>query len=109
LDVVDFVDGVLTTQGSRWSVGVAGDVVVLGDWDCDGEKTAALLRPTSGTVYVFDAWAAPEQALSPSTRQDVPGAADLRAIDQEGDGCDELEVVHSSGESTTVLIHGAAG
>ena len=29
-------------------------VVVVGDWDCDRLPTPAVLRPSSGTVAVFD-------------------------------------------------------
>jgi hypothetical protein len=41
----------------RWRVGNEGDVVVVGDWDCDGRATPAVLRPASGRLSVFDEWA----------------------------------------------------
>lgn len=37
-------------------LGEEGDLVALGDWDCDGVATPALLRPSSGEVFVFPEW-----------------------------------------------------
>ncbi len=42
--------------GRRYEVGAPGDVVVLGDWDGDGQRTAAVLRPSTGEVFVFATW-----------------------------------------------------
>lgn len=52
------VEGNVVRRGDeRWVVGAPGDVVVVGDWDCDLEPTPAVLRPASGGFYVFDGWA----------------------------------------------------
>jgi hypothetical protein len=32
--------------------------VLVGDWRCEGQPQAALLRPSTGEVFVFDGWAA---------------------------------------------------
>jgi tRNA A-37 threonylcarbamoyl transferase component Bud32 len=37
-------------------LGDEGDLVALGDWDCDGTATPALLRPSTGEVFVFPEW-----------------------------------------------------
>ncbi len=42
---------------ARWVVGAPGDLVVIGKWGCDDAATPAVLRPASGTFYVFDRWA----------------------------------------------------
>jgi len=41
----------------RFEVGVVGDEIVVGDWDCDGAVTPAVLRPSTGEVFVFHGWA----------------------------------------------------
>lgn len=58
----------------RWSVGTAGDVVVVGDWDCDRQPTPAVLRPRTGGFYVFDGWAAPGEPALARKVVEVPGA-----------------------------------
>ena len=54
---------VLTKDGERYEVGRAGDVVVLGDWDCDGDATPGVFRPPSGEAHLFDAWATQDRPL----------------------------------------------
>ena len=41
-------------------LGQDGDLVALGDWHCDGIATPALLRPTTGQVFVFPEWSLDE-------------------------------------------------
>ena len=55
-DVTLVGDRVVSVDGHQFSVGDPGDRVVLGDWDCDGTPTAALARPSTGEVFVFDRW-----------------------------------------------------
>ena len=43
--------------GVRWALGQAGDQVATGDWSCRGTRTVVLLRPSTGEVFRFDAWA----------------------------------------------------
>lgn len=82
------VDGpVVAVDGERWAVGVAGDVVAVGDWDCDGRATAAVLRPSTGELFTYDAWGDDRRARPAGA---APGAATLAAVDPDGDGCDEL-------------------
>lgn len=76
--------GVLTValeagaEPSRIAVGAPGDVVTLGDWDCDGVDTPAAYRPGTGVVTVWNAW--------PSTRRPVPPGGATAA------GCDRVPV-----------------
>lgn len=51
------LDGRVAQVGSvRVELGDAGDLVALGDPDCDGVATPALLRPSTGEVFVFRTW-----------------------------------------------------
>ena len=93
LDPVRYADGVLEGGGQRWSLGQDGDQVATGDWSCRGARTVALLRPATGEVFRFDAWAtgAAESVTAPVIGV-VPGGQAVRAADVDRDGCHELVV-----------------
>ena len=61
-------------EGRRYAVGEAGDVVVLGDWTCDGVPTPAVLRPETGEVAVFVGWPTPGAHIEPEVVTTVEGA-----------------------------------
>ena len=68
------VDGSTIDAGvARWTLGEPGDMVTVGDWDCDGEASAALLRPASGDVFVFGTWAELDQPVTVSAVDQVVG------------------------------------
>ena len=71
--------------------------MTVGDWDCDGVHTAALLRPATGEVFVFDAWAGPGVDLTARRVGRVPGATGLSAADLDGDACDEVVAESAQG------------
>ena len=60
--------------GRRYAVGDPGDVVVLGDWTCDGVPTPAVLRQETGEVAVFVAWPTPGAHIEPEVVTTVEGA-----------------------------------
>lgn len=93
--------------GARYAVGQAGDHVVLGDWDCDGQPGAALLRPATGAVFVFDVLATPDQPISGRPLATVPDAVGLVTIDQT-DGCTSLAVRLADGSPRVLLARGGA-
>ncbi|HZA78610.1 MAG TPA: hypothetical protein VE623_19700 [Acidimicrobiales bacterium] len=98
------IDGGTVSAGpARWTLGEPGDVVAVGDWDCDGQATPALLRPASGDIFVFPAWAGESEPVTVEARDRLPGAVDLRS-EPADDGCDELVVELESGATTTVEI-----
>ncbi|HET9608365.1 MAG TPA: hypothetical protein VFP06_02085, partial [Acidimicrobiales bacterium] len=88
---------------ARWSLGDPGDQVVLGDWDCDGEASAALLRPDPGEVFAFAAWAEAGDDLTVEATDRVDGAVGIRS-QPDGPGCDELVVDLDSGGATRVEV-----
>jgi len=91
------LDGRVATVGSvEVALGEEGDLVALGDWDCDGTATPALLRPASGEVFVFPRWSLDEPLEIRATTV-VPDGAEIAA----GDGdCPDLVVRTPDGERT---------
>lgn len=88
-----YAKGVLSTaEGMRWEVGQDGDQVAIGDWWCDGDRTLALLRLSSGQAFVFGGWADPGTDLEAMAVGRAVGASAVRAADLDGDGCGELVV-----------------
>jgi serine/threonine protein kinase len=79
---------VVEYAGRRYRVGQPGDVAVVGDWNCDGVATAALLRPETGEVFEFESW---EDGTVVSATTVVEGADQLRLVD-DGRPCDAWEV-----------------
>jgi hypothetical protein len=102
---VDYHDGIYRSVDGSWSVGANGDLVVLGDWDCDGEDTLALLRPSTGGVFAFAAWATDDRDVSADPLSVVAGATTIDARDTDGDGCDDVVVTDAAG--VTTVLHPA--
>jgi hypothetical protein len=95
--------GTISAGPARWTLGEPGDVVAVGDWECDGQAAPALLRPATGDVFVFPRWAAEREPLTVEARDRLPGAVGIRAQPVPG-GCDELVVELGSGATTTVEV-----
>jgi hypothetical protein len=98
------VDGAVVTAGeARWTLGEPGDRVALGDWDCDGSASAALLRPPTGDVFVFPAWAELGSPVSVTPIQRVAGAVDIHT-EPGGPTCDSLVVERATGPPRTIEV-----
>jgi eukaryotic-like serine/threonine-protein kinase len=98
------VDGGTISAGTaRWTVGEPGDLVAVGDWECDGQAAPALLRPATGDVFVFPRWASELDPLTVEARERLAGAVGIRAEPVAG-GCDELVVELGSGATTRVEV-----
>jgi hypothetical protein len=96
------VEGTTVDAGiARWSLGEPGDLVALGDWDCDGDASAALLRPGTGDVFVFSAWAPEDEPVTVASTRRVDGGVGLRA-EAAGDGCDHLVVDLAAGGTAPI-------
>ncbi len=95
--------GAVEAGPARFAVGEAGDRVAVGDWSCSGTRTLAVLRPRTGEVFAFSAWAsAGGDAHAPLVGR-VTGGQALRAADLDGDGCNELLVERDAG--VPVVLH----
>ncbi|MCY3618376.1 MAG: hypothetical protein OXG40_14450 [Acidimicrobiaceae bacterium] len=86
---------VIEHGGRRYAMGATGDFVAVGDWDCDGQATAAIVRPSTGGVVLFDTWPGPGGTISLPERWSVdsPTGADAVAHGQ----CDLLRVYTTGG------------
>jgi hypothetical protein len=87
---------IIVAGGQRFEAGAAGDRVAVGDWNCDGVVTPAVLRPTTGALFVFDAWATEGNDVSVAPTRTIAGAVDLQALDKGG-GCSTLVVLLDDG------------
>ena len=93
--------GVLTTSAGRFAVGRAGDLIVLGRWDCGPVALPALLRPSNSEVWVFDTWPTPGTDVAARPLARVAGASSM-AVSPAADGCDLLRILRSDGRSVTL-------
>jgi hypothetical protein len=89
--------GVVTAGDRRWRVGDAADLAAVADWDCDGRATAAVVRPVTGEVWVYDAWASDGEEVTARPGPAAPGAVAARPVAGPG-GCGRLEVTTAAGE-----------
>jgi hypothetical protein len=94
-------------DGRTWQVGAPGDLVVVSQWGCAAEPTAALLRPETGQVWYFTRWAGAGEHLDAVAVATVAGGRSADARDVDGDSCAELVVTRDSGEP--VVVHPEAG
>ncbi|HEY3141449.1 MAG TPA: serine/threonine-protein kinase [Acidimicrobiales bacterium] len=73
-------------------VGIPGDQLFLGDWDCDDIDTPALYARTAGQIEYYNAW--PQEAgqrNTPTKTEPAPPNA-TATIDQGSNGCDTIVV-----------------
>ena len=102
---VDVVRG-LVRIGDRWyQPGVEGDVSALGDFDCDGGTDLALLRPTTGEIFLFRTWPT-DGPLEMREVAERPDATDLQAGKNGSSSCWELSTV-SNGKTAPFPIPNA--
>ena len=104
-DDVRIEHDVVVAGGHRYRVGQVGDLAAIGDWDCDGTSTIAVLRPEDGTVHVFDRWALDGRPAQAATWGRVDGAASIAA---PADGCGAPRVTTTSGSVQTVTPTGSS-
>lgn len=94
--------GTVAVDGVRFSVGGPADLLAIGDWNCDGRATVALVEHDSGRVYLFADWAGAGHDISVPPVTTVPRAVAVASHDLDGDGCPSLVVTDAAGERTAV-------
>jgi hypothetical protein len=96
--VVEVAGGVVSSSGRRWQVAAPDDLVVIGDWDCDGLATPAVVRPGTGHVWTYANWAEGTEGVVADAAGTVPDAMSAAAVTV--DGCHHLEIVDTAGKTT---------
>ena len=86
---------VLEHGGRRYAIGLQGDLVATGDWDCDGTPTPAIVRPATGDVVLFEGWPGHGETLSMPVRWTVQTPTGVEVLHDES--CDLLRVLTPSG------------
>lgn len=92
-EAVELGRGVVTVADQRWQVAGTSDVVVVGDWNCDGVATAAVVRTTTGSVWAYQGWGDGAEADRVGT---VRAPVSARTVPGE-EGCDQLEITDAAG------------
>jgi hypothetical protein len=103
-EALRYADGILQAGDVRWALGQPGDQVVTGDWGCQGRRTVALFRPSTGEVFRFDGWAGPGYDLTATPVGRVQGGLVLRAADVDRDGCHEVVVERATGPAEVIRL-----
>lgn len=76
-DDVEIAGQFITVDDLTYQVGLPQDRLAVGDWDCDGRATALLLRPSTGELFEFSAWAKPGETAQSELVATIAEAADL--------------------------------
>jgi hypothetical protein len=96
--------GIVSTAFGRYSVARPGDVVVVGRWHCAGTALPALLRPSTGQLWAFDAWPGAGRAVvGRPVGRDLVSAWSLRVVPQRA-GCDAVEVERRGRPPVTIGV-----
>jgi len=90
---------IVDVDGATYRVGRDGDLVAVGDWDCDGTATPTVLRPSSGEVLRYSRWARGGETLPADPLAVIDGARNLTVAPGRTTGCDDLVVGLSDGSS----------
>jgi hypothetical protein len=103
-DPLRYAEGLLEAGDVRWALGQAGDQVATGDWGCQGTRTVAVFRPSTGELFRFDGWALPGVDVKATAVARVPGGLALRAADVDRDGCHEAVVERAAGTPEVIRL-----
>jgi hypothetical protein len=87
--------GRLHAGGRTYAVGSPDDLVAVGDWDCDGSATPALVDTETGGVFLFPEWATPEVDVHVDAAGIVEQAEAITVVAAEA--CESLEVAGPTG------------
>ena len=98
LSPINISRGSVIVGDLTFRVGVPEDTILVGDWNCDGRSTLAVLRQSTGEIFVFDDWAVDGQVEATLVGQ-VTGPAAFTAVELPN-GCQDLRVTHDTGQWT---------
>lgn len=98
-DEIAIAAGAINVAGHHFVMSVdPADVVVVGDWDCDGVATPAVLRVPSGAIDAVDHWPTNDEPNITARRITViEGATGAEARPRAEPGCATLAVGSPAG------------
>lgn len=102
-DNVELGDSTIKVNDETFTVGNPGDSLAIGRWKCTSGQHLALLRPSTGQVYVFDNWPARGETASPRQVETIKGARSIASASAKS--CDRIAVTTARG---SVIIDPAA-
>ena len=70
--VADRPSSTISTPFGRWRLGTEGDLIAVGDWNCDGRSTLAVVRPHSGLAAFYESWPRSARSVGPARIVTVP-------------------------------------
>jgi hypothetical protein len=91
---------VFAGSAGRFQVSEPDDPVVAGRWTC-GTPLPAVLRPTTGEVWVWDGWPRGRQSLIGRLASRVAGATSLRVV-AASPSCDTLVITRRAGPPVAI-------
>ena len=95
----------LTLDGVRYIVGGPGDLAVIADAGCDGHLDAIVVRPSTGSLYVFGGWPGDGDEVSATPRSSLPPPIRALSVAPSGEpGCGHLVAVGDEGENELPLL-----
>ncbi|MEM7286993.1 MAG: hypothetical protein AAF480_11630 [Actinomycetota bacterium] len=86
-DDTEVLGRLIRHRDTWYQVGDPGDVVILGHWACASRATPAVLRPSTGEVFVFDRWPTLGDPVTTTPARTVAPGTDVLVVGAE-DGCD---------------------
>jgi hypothetical protein len=98
---ITWSDGILQAGSARFALGRPGDAWAVGDWDCDGRRTPALLH--QGSLAVFDSWPEPGAELQGRVVGTADGATAITVVPGP-DGCDRPSAIAPAGVAPTIPV-----
>jgi len=96
------IGAVLAVGNDRYTLGTPDDLVVLGDWNCDGTATPALVEQLTGSVFLFEEWARDGGTARVTETRRVTGA--VAATATRIARCDVLTIETADG---VITVNGA--
>lgn len=100
---------IVDVGGTSFRLGATGDLVAIGDWDCNGRATAVLLRPATGELFEFPVWASASMPSQAHPLTIIEGATGVRrgsALPSPGTraSCDRILVALRDGAEIDPLL-----
>ena len=110
----DRATSTITTPFGRWNLGAADDLISVGDWNCDGRATLALVRSHGGVAAFYESWPRSARSVVPArivtiprhaTAVSVMAAADELPLDDVGSTpAPALDAASEAASSCDILV-----